>query len=198
MSKNKTSWRSITIYERSRDDLPTIIYNLLSFLRKTWARTSVEGIARAVAGRTTGQVLGKGLESESESVSYQEMFIPQRYQLMAPSNGARVAPRLLIESALSPAVEVIQLIINITNYKWQSILFCMATLPAHKKCKARKLCGFVWDSLHDWNISATGIIDCPNELSYQSVSLAVSQSINQSFYQSFSLPANQSIRHCRH
>lgn len=33
MSKNNTSWRSITIYKRSRD-LPTIIYNLLSFLGK--------------------------------------------------------------------------------------------------------------------------------------------------------------------
>lgn len=36
---------------------------------------------------------------ESESVSYQEMFIPQRYQLMAPSNGAQVAPRHLLDSA---------------------------------------------------------------------------------------------------
>lgn len=86
MSKNKTTWRSITIYKRSRD-LPTIIYNLLSFLGKTRrARTSVEGIARAVAGKTPHQLLGKTVSQDKREWKCQ---LPgDVYPTTVPADGA--------------------------------------------------------------------------------------------------------------
>lgn len=155
MSKNKTSWRSITIYKRSVSTHYTIIYNLLSFLGKTRGRTSVEGIARAAAagtGKTSRQgVLGKGLKVKVSAT--------RRCLSRATVSGCRrrltvlVAPRLpspffiVWNCKTSPTInELSQIIINITNFvclpndkAYCLLYYIMITYLAYKKCKARKL-----------------------------------------------------------